>query len=456
MLWAWNMFLAAAPYFQTRFAASPSLLSHFQAAELSVSCTTNLAVMLLLSARQHGASYPSRITSSLLINIVAFTVLALSTLVPMSAESYFGFLLVVILAASLSTGLIQNGLFSFAAASGRAEYTQAIMAGQAVAGVLPPLTQIVSVVVAGKSEKHGKHEKDSVSDDEGGVSGSEVETGADYKSAMIYFLTATVVSLVALLAFIHLLRRRKQAEFLFSAKDSTTASSENDTTPNDHEHLIQHQHQRDTSNIPLAHLFTLLRPYALTIILVFTTTMLIFPVSTTKILSAADPPTPPALFIPLAFLVWNLGDLVGRLLPLLPFCDLTLRPRLLLALAVLRIAWVPLYMLCGARSGSSQKSETWIPSDAFYLLVVQFPFGLSNGYLASSSMVGAAGFFNLTSAEPHHNNGDGDDGNEEGDTRNAKEKENENEKKKQAAGGFMGLMLVAGLTIGSFLSFTLG
>jgi len=63
-----------------------------------------------------------------------------------------------------------------------------------------------------------------------------------------------------------------------------------------------------------------------------------------------------------------------------------------------------------------------IKSDAFYLFVVQFGFGATNGWLSSSCMMGAGEYV------------------EEGE--------------REAAGGFMAVNLVAGLTAGSLLSFT--
>lgn len=63
-------------------------------------------------------------------------------------------------------------------------------------------------------------------------------------------------------------------------------------------------------------------------------------------------------------------------------------------------------------------------SDFFYLAIVQLLFGLSNGFIGSSCMMGAAEW-----VFPEE---------------------------REAAGGFMGLALVSGLTAGSLLSFTLG
>ena len=62
-----------------------------------------------------------------------------------------------------------------------------------------------------------------------------------------------------------------------------------------------------------------------------------------------------------------------------------------------------------------------VESDFFYLVVVQMLFGLSNGYLGSTCMIGAGQW-----VEPDE---------------------------REAAGGFMGLCLVAGLAFGSLASF---
>ena len=88
-------------------------------------------------------------------------------------------------------------------------------------------------------------------------------------------------------------------------------------------------------------------------------------------------------------------------------------------MAVLRIGFVGLYHLCNVRGRGAV-----INSDFFYLVIVQLLFGLTNGYLGSTCMIGAGEW-----VEP---------------------------REREAAGGFMGLCLVAGLTAGSLASFFLG
>ena len=151
MLWAWNMFLAAGPYFQKRFESSKWISKNFQAAEISVSTITNLVSMLILTRLQANASYPKRIIASLFINMATFTLLAVSTSIDTSAAAYFRFLMAMIFATSLATGLCQNGIFAYVSGFGQPQYTQGIMTGQGVAGVLPCIAQIVSCSV-----RHGE------------------------------------------------------------------------------------------------------------------------------------------------------------------------------------------------------------------------------------------------------------------------------------------------------------
>jgi len=160
---------------------------------------------------------------------------------------------------------------------------------------------------------------------------------------------------------------------------------------------------------------------AAAVFLTFAVTM-VFPVFTQEIVSTvptdkASPLFQPSAFIPLAFLVWNSGDLIGRLVTAVPGLSLTHRPKTVFLLSVLRIIWIPLYMLCNVRGEGAT-----VGNDAFYLIVVQLLFGISNGYLGSTCMMGAGEW-----VKPGE---------------------------REAAGGFMGLCLVFGLAAGSLLSFT--
>jgi hypothetical protein len=103
------------------------ILNNFQSMILGVSTCANLGGLIYLSNRQKDANYPFRICTSLVLNCVVFTMLALSTVwFIVSAEQYLCFTLVSVFLASLAAGFSQNGVFAFVNRFG-GTYTQAIM-----------------------------------------------------------------------------------------------------------------------------------------------------------------------------------------------------------------------------------------------------------------------------------------------------------------------------------------
>jgi solute carrier family 29 (equilibrative nucleoside transporter), member 1/2/3 len=414
------MFLAASPYFASRLADDPWAAENFQPAILSVSTLTNLGSVLALANMQRSADYPNRLRLALAVNTAAFALLTLSTsvLTDIPPRWYLAFLLVDVCFAALATGLFQNAAFAFAASFGRPEYTQAIMAGQGVAGVLPALAQIVTVLVVPPT-----NHQDSRGNDDGDSS-----VGS---AAFIYFLTAVLVSLCTLLAFLPLVRRhdrlvesRMAASHPDLAASMLSAHSHHST-----HHDIQEAELAARRVVGMRALLRKLHWLAGSVFMCFAVAMF-FPVFTAKIQSVNDNGSSSSsgssrmlfdaeVFIPLAFFAWNLGDLLGRVATAGQWnaAVRTRAPSLLFLVSVARLGFLPLYLLCNIRGKGAV-----VPSDFFYLVVVQFPFGLTNGWLASNSMMGAAEWVD--------------------------------EDEREAAGAFMGLALVAGLAVGSLLSFT--
>ena len=388
------MFLAAAPYFQSRFQDNESILAHFQSAIISVATITNLSSMLILGSIQSKASYPKRIISALFLNIIVFSLLSISTSYfrDVSSGGYLAFTLIMVFSTSVATGLCQNGAFAFASSFGRPEYIQAIMTGQAVAGVLPSVAQIVSVLALPPPDHWA-------GSDTQGAEGNDNTT-----SAFVYFLTATGISVVALVSVYPLIRKHHR---IIRSRMETSITS------------VEEAEQANRKVVGMWTLYKKLHWSAISVFLCFAITMF-FPVFTQKIVSVVPQDKAPRLFqpgtfIPLGFLAWNLGDLFGRLSTLLPF-SVRPRPVFLFVFAILRAGFLPMYLLCNIENHGAV-----INSDTFYLFVVQGGFGATNGWLGSSCMMGAGDFI----------------------------EDNERE----AAGGFMAINLVAGLMVGSLLSF---
>jgi solute carrier family 29 (equilibrative nucleoside transporter), member 1/2/3 len=386
------MFLAAAPYFQYRFSGTGWIAENFQSAIIVSSTLVNMVAMIILTRMQKNVSYPYRVAVSLVMNAVIFLLLTLSAVLfrGISPQGYFTFVLFTVAITAVATSLAQNGLFSISSGYGREEYTQAIMAGQGVAGVVPCIVQIVSVLsVPRRDAAHGNF-------------------GDPSKSAFSYFLTATAVSLVTLVAFAYLMRHQKRPnrakQIIDAVEDAEFAG------------------QTQQKTVSLFALCWKLKWFAGGIFLTFAISMF-FPVFTEKIYSVTPEKEASRLFqrasfIPLALLMWNIGDLLGRNAPLIPAFNLTNSPKTVLGLALGRVLFIPLYLSCNIKGQGAV-----INSDAFYLIIVQFLFGLSNGWLGSSCMMAAPEWVE--------------------------------ESEREATGGFMGLVLVAGLTVGSLLSFTI-
>ena len=87
------------------------------------------------------------------------------------------------------------------------------------------------------------------------------------------------------------------------------------------------------------------------------------------------------LFVPLGFVIFNLGDTIGRNLPCLPR-----RPRTLLALCAARIVFAPLFMLCYTTAGGGLQLPLFWGSDALPLCIMLL-FSLTNGWLTSAVFV---------------------------------------------------------------------
>ncbi|KAI5287912.1 hypothetical protein KEM54_005631 [Ascosphaera aggregata] len=399
MLWAWNMFLAAGVYFQQRFSSNVWTASNFQSSILTVYCVTNLSGAVILARLQDRDEYTKRIYFSLILNFLAFTLLALSTVLftDCFAMAYFVFVMLMCFSTALATSLVQNGLFSYIGGFNQPQYIQGIVTGQAVAGVLPCIVQIIVVLTL-----------DSANPDND-VDGSP-QLGQSPRSAFMFFITATMVSAIALLLFSYLDRK------------ASALSLRKDTSPEGEEHGAEEEEEDLSSNIPLKALFKKLHWLALAVAIDFAVTMF-FPIYTNVIQSVHSNErntTPPylrqAAFVPLALLSWNAGDLLGRVFPAYPELNLGNRPFVLLIISISRIIFIPLYTSCNVGGRGA-----WISSDLFYLLVVQFLFGLSNGYIAGATMMATNDW-----VEPHE---------------------------REAAGGFMSMMLVAGLTAGSVFTF---
>lgn len=298
----------------------------------------------------------------------------------------------------LAAGFVQNGLLSYVSSYRQPSYVQGAMAGQAIAGIVPCIVQIVSVIAVPSAK------------------GSN-DLGQSPRSAFAFFSTAVFIAIVALLLFAHLSRYGTPIAASSPSLDDSMGRSDDAYSEG-----LRH----NVKPVPVSVLVVKLRPLAGALFLTFVITMLGLPVFTPLIESVRTSKSheadalprllEPAAFVPLALLFWNSGDLLGRVFPLFPRLNLTRYPVILLVISILRLTFIPLYAACNVDNRGSL-----VNSDIFYLVVVQLLCGLSNGYLSASTMIASSQWVDVDECE--------------------------------AAGSFMSLTLVSGLVVGSLLSF---
>nr|XP_020640730.1 equilibrative nucleoside transporter 1 [Pogona vitticeps]XP_020640731.1 equilibrative nucleoside transporter 1 [Pogona vitticeps] len=346
-----------------------------------------------------------RILCSLIAIFLVFLVTAILVKVPMEPLPFFIVTMIKIVFINSFGAILQGSLFGLAGLL-PASYTAPIMSGQGLAGTFAALAMICAI-----------------------ASGSKLED-----SAFGYFITACVVILMAIGSYIMLPR----LDFFryYSMKDKTEyrvheAHCEMETKVD----LIKKGEVNSTelkysvngaSHVPndkssVFSIFKKIWVMAVSVCLVFTVTIGVFPAVTVAVVSTIAGQTIWAkYFTPVScFLMFNVFDWAGRSLTAVcmwPGKD----SRLLPFMVVVRVVFIPLFMLCNVQP--RKNLPVMFAHDAWYIVFMIF-FAISNGYLASLCMC-----FGPKKVQPHE---------------------------AETAGTIMAFFLSLGLALGAILSFPL-
>ena len=184
LLWPWNCFLSASAYYGERFVNSPSLVKVYSSTMMSVSTITSTAYNFYLSQRQTNVNYNFRVQAGFCITIFVFLFMAVSCvsdwIIDMNDSAFFTTLMFMVLLSAMATCLAQNGTMAIVNVLGGI-YANAVMVGQAVAGVLPACALIISILLVGDkvSDQHHRVEKN--------------------YGVFVYYITASLVCIISLL-----------------------------------------------------------------------------------------------------------------------------------------------------------------------------------------------------------------------------------------------------------------
>ncbi|KAI5962718.1 hypothetical protein KGF57_001452 [Candida theae] len=405
LLWPWNCFLSASAYYGLRFVNSPSLSKVYSSTMMSVSTITSTLYNYYLSQKQTGADYKKRVHLGLNITIIIFAFMAITCVVQlfldMNDTAFFLIIMFMVLASASATCLAQNGTMAIVNVMGEI-YANAVMVGQAVAGVLPSCALIISVLLVG--DNSSKQEK----------------IGKDY-GVFVYYITASLICIFSI-GLLYWIEHHKLGATYQKVSSSMEMGEETSLQVDQDEPDIVEDVPTQKQFIPFSQLWAKLKLVVMTIFFTFGIT-LVFPVFASVVESTNTNSESrffsKQIYIPFVYLMWNLGDLMGRLMCGYPQLRMLItNPRTMFIYSLARLAFIPLFMTCNIHPGVSAPI---INSDLWYVLL-QTLFGISNGQLCTSAFMVVGKLC------------DSDD-------------------EKEAAGGFTTVFLSVGLAVGSVFSY---
>ena len=139
LLWPWNCILSASQYFKHDIFKDTSIWAKiFTSSMMSFSTISSMLFNIYLAKRQY--KYSRRVINGLVWEIIVFVVMCFFTILHFLLPKWFNFMFIMglVVISSMGTAMTQNGIMAIANVLG-SEYSQGVMVGQAVAGVLPSL-----------------------------------------------------------------------------------------------------------------------------------------------------------------------------------------------------------------------------------------------------------------------------------------------------------------------------
>ncbi|RHZ77343.1 hypothetical protein Glove_180g133 [Diversispora epigaea] len=383
-LLGWNVFITASVFFKSRFRGSPYEDNFENYFSFSFMGSSLISLSHALYT-QKSANLSYRITLSLLVSVINFLLVAISTKYEnlFTPSGYFYFITLMVFISGITSAYMQNGIFGTVSRF-PPTHVQAVMSGQGLAGVATAISQIFSALASADDLAHG---------------------------AFIYFISAFIVTLLALILYFGLIRLPLYLHYVPNEKNIV------EDTP-----IIN-----NLNNRLILDTFAKIRTMAFSVAFVFVVTLAVFPSITALIKSVVGDENKSKFqmdyfFIPLHFLIYNLGDWFGRLLPTIESCVITDQKKLA-SISIIRVIFIPFFLFCNVDVGLTGKRilPLLINNDLLYFFILSL-FSISNGYLASLLMMAAPQLANV---------------------------------EKDLAGTIMTFFLVFGLSIGSIISFPL-
>jgi equilibrative nucleoside transporter 1/2/3 len=355
-LWPWNCFLSASDYFQDKLSNTPELATNYSSAMMTISTLTSAIFNYYLSTRQHNVNYAKRLKIGNYLQMLIFLIMIISVKLPDSwTLFYFGFVMMNVFATSIGSCLTQVGMMAMCNVQSSTIYANATVVGNAIAGVLPSIAMMIAVIFNPKLQIFSSIEKD-----------KNIIKADRSNEAIKYFLTSIFIAFLAQVSI--------WVMEYYEKKVYIPDLQYNQITDDSLEERLDEVGKPDEEFVGFKHLWGKLKYVESTIILTFSLT-LIFPVFASNVESNSG--ISKDFYVPLAFFIWNIGDLIGRLVCAIPFF-LIKQERLLIIYSTCRVFFIPAFLMCNIKNKGGMIGD-------FGYMIVQLLFGFTNGQLFSSS-----------------------------------------------------------------------
>ncbi|XP_041803930.1 equilibrative nucleoside transporter 1-like [Chelmon rostratus] len=376
----WNFFMTATMYFTSRLKDPANDLSSNQTANatleggdtrnvleskfnnvMTLCAMVPLLIFTCLNSFIHQRiPQKLRISGSLTVILVVFMLTAVLVKVDVAPLPFFTLTMIKIICINSFGAILQGSLFGLAGIL-PASYTTPIMSGQGLAGAFAAFSMICAL-----------------------ASGSALQD-----SAFGYFITACVVILLAIVSYLSLPRMEFFQYYIESNGSRPSADEENKMDllkkeTAEKRPVMSLMGDEAQPTVSVLNIFKQIWVMALSVCFIFTVTIGTFPAVTVEVKSTvAHGGAWETYFIPVScFLLFNMMDWAGR--SLTAFCMWPNKDSMWLpALVVLRIIFIPLFMLCNVQP--RHYLPVLFSHDAWYIIFM-IVFSFSNGYLASLCM----------------------------------------------------------------------
>jgi len=373
VLLPWNALITATPFFLSRL--THSAYRHTFPSYLSITFMISNFVFLGHATAVSKQSRPSRQTRMTIRGLAFLTLLlTISTFFDVAPGLFFAFVIL--------NGIFQAALGSYLMTSVVAVASlfgpialQAMMSGQAAVAVAVSGVQVASsaLFLAGGTPDS--------------IAANAISGSAEERAALLFFALSTAFLGLSALANDWLVSMPTYKTLIAPLEGKEGAE-----TGSIEERQALTSLGRTSNSEEKARILRVAKSnvlYEVAVAYVFVVTLAVYPPITTLV-QPTNPKFHPLLFSGVHFLVFNLGDFLGRYVCSIPSL-LIWSARRLLVLSVARTLFIPLFLACNIRLPSMPSefpSSPLISSDFLFFLIL-FLFGATNGYVSSLCLMSA-------------------------------------------------------------------